>query len=389
MTSGLHSQSDSLESHGNRVNNNNIVNTFICTTRTGVAGIELIVSIDGEPADETELSPVSSRSSDRSPRIEQTDQRRGSLPDGMRLLPPIKDHDFEASYHHGKKSAGGSISLRSSRSNSPMLLDRGETGFHLEAPEPEKMLPALYDGGMATHRTQTLLSHSSHSGSSSLLGRSLSPRPPSPSFPYHTSRDRHMKPSDIHILQRRYSEEKQATSLDSKILGRTLKPDSPLSDITDSHPMLQRRRSCQPTKRIPLPRRASEGVLPLPPSHLGNYPYTKNKLEQMSQPGRSLSSGKEVGELITPGGKNYHGKKQSGSLGFSRISKLNSASLEAIHKHEDVDSDSEHEKQRILNWLEGVTKGSLDDREGDLRNSEIIPLKGGGSETAIRIIHND
>ncbi len=68
---------------------------------------------------------------------------------------------------------------------------------------------------------------------------------------------------------------------------------------------------------------------------------------------------------------------------------MNSASLEAIHKHEDAEDDNEHEKQRILNWLEGVTKGSPDDGKEDLRNTEIIPLKGGGSETAIRIIHND
>lgn len=389
MTSGLRSQSDSLESHGNRVNNNNSVNTFICTTGTGVTGIELIVSIDEEPSDEAKLSPVLSHGH-RSPSIEQTDQRRGSLPDVMRLLPPIKDHDLEASLHHQKTSGGGSISLRSSRSNSPMLLDRGDTGVRSEATESEKMLPMLYDGGMATQRSQTLLSHSSHSGSSSLMGRSLSPRPPSPPYPYHTPREKHSKPNDIHILQRRFSEDKQATLLDSKVFGRTLKPDSPLSDITDSHPMLQRRRSCQPTKRITLPRRASEGVLPVPPSHLGHFSSSKSKLEQTGQSGRSFSSGKEVGELITPGGRNHHrGKKQSSNLGFSRISKLNSASLEAVHRHEHVADDDEREKQRILNWLEGVTKGSLEDPDKDLRNSKIIPLKGGGSETAIRIIHDD
>ena len=403
MTSGINSQSDSLESHGNSVNNNNSTNTLAITTGAGAAGIELIVSIDG--ASDGEKSPHALPRGQRNPRSKQAGQRRGSLPDVMRLLPPIKDRNLDSALHQGKTSGAGSVGRQSNRSSSPLLVhDRGGPGLCFGAVlESEKMLPVLMNadgglasttGGLATHRSQAKLSRSSlslnHGGSSLMTGSSLSPRPPSPSLLHHNSKDKPIKSTTIPIPLRRFSEDKQAVSLDSTLLRRTLSPDSPLSDITDVHPLLLRRRSCQrqQTKRITFPRRASEGVLPMPPSQLGHFSATKTKLDPRGQQTLPYNGREEVGELIAPGPKST-GKQVSNSLGFSRISRLNSASLEAVNVHEDEHDSDEQERQRILNWLEGVKKGLTNAMNEDLRVSELIPLRTGDSETAIRVIHDD
>ncbi|XP_022083526.1 uncharacterized protein LOC110975381 [Acanthaster planci] len=384
MTSETNSQSEGSEPTA--------INTMSQTGGGGAVEIELIVSIDSD-CEGTNTPQVLTRGKhdEHSPNAS---PRQGSLPDMMRLLPPIRDHDSDSAVHQQGLTVGaGSLSLRSTRSNSPLLvLDRsGGPGLCFRASDSEKMLPVLLPADAGLHpRSHGLLGNGSQGGSLSALSRPLSPRHLSSSFPHHPLKD---KPAGItHHLHRRLSEDKHRLPQTSEPLGRTV---DMLNETTDAHPTMLRRRSCQSPNRITFKerRRASEGVLAVSPSQLGQYSQTKTPIELRSPQSKTSPSTRghrEIGELMsTVPGRKAKGQKTPRGPGLNRMSRLSSASLEAVNKRGDPD-ENDSEQQRILQWLEGVRRGSdgLTDNV-DLGVGQFEPLSRSSTETAIRVIHKD
>ncbi|XP_038052171.1 uncharacterized protein LOC119724924 [Patiria miniata] len=393
MTSGTSSQSDGSDSPAISDHNSNNTDT-VGQSGGGTVEIKLIVSIDGG-SDEANTPRVLTRV-----KHEQPAGRSGSVPDVMRLLPPIpRDHDSDSAVQQGLASGGTGLSLRSTRSSSPLLLlDRsGGPGLCFRAADSEKMLPVLLSADAGLHpvaRSHGLLGHSNKGGSLSGISRPLSPRPPSPSLLHHPSKD---KPAGLpHHLHRRLSEEKHILPLDPEPIVRTR--EGPLNDITDVHPSLLRRRSCQSPNRLMFSerRRASEGVLNVTPSQLGLHPKSRTQIEPRLQQSKASPSSqrvrREIGELMsTVPSRKPKGQKTAHGQGLNRLSRLSSASVESVNKHDTSDMD-DLERQRILHWLDGVKRGmdGQTDKEEDLGTGHFEPpLSRSSTETAIRIIHKD